>query len=74
MTILSKHQKRVVRLQKQKFKANAYWFIVCKAKRNLAWSNVDGWVSDDSYDLFDSTERTNLNLPMGGEWVDSGVA
>jgi hypothetical protein len=61
-------------MTKSEHKANVYWFIVCKAMRSLAWSNEFGWVSDDSYDLFDSDERARLRLPIGGEWVDTEIA
>lgn len=34
----------------------------------LAWSSRYGWVTDETYDLFNEQERRTLNLPMDGEW------
>ena len=39
-----------------------------KSNAGLAWSDSDGWVDDDSYDLFTFQERDDMELPPGGEW------
>lgn len=33
------------------------------------WSNEDGWVDQDSADLFSRDEQTYLTLPVEGYWV-----
>ena len=35
----------------------------------LYWSNVDGWGSRSTADVFTNAERRRLTLPMGGKWV-----
>lgn len=35
----------------------------------LFWSNTDGWVDDDNFDVFTLEESEELNLPIEGQWV-----
>lgn len=49
----------------------SYWFIVCSEKRNLAWSNTQGWVEGEDFDLFTDEEKAEMRLPLGGEWQEA---
>ena len=36
----------------------------------LLWSNLDGWISGNSFDIFSFSEMENFNLPIEGKWVE----
>lgn len=35
----------------------------------LLWSNTDGWVDDDNFDVFSLEESEELFLPVEGQWA-----
>jgi hypothetical protein len=35
----------------------------------LLWSNTNGWVDDEDFDLFTLEESETLKLPLEGQWV-----
>jgi hypothetical protein len=37
----------------------------------LYWSNSFGWTNLLSCDVFTEQEQLDLNLPLGGEWVEA---
>ena len=48
---------------------NNYFAIVCIKNPELLWSNTNGWVDDEDFDLFTMQETETLNLPLEGEWI-----
>ena len=48
-------------------KTNVRYHILNIEDKTLRWSNSDGWV-ESGYTIFNSTQRNNVFLPMGGEW------
>jgi hypothetical protein len=45
------------------------YVIRCITDHSLLWSNTDGWVDDDCFDVFTLEETESLNLPLEGEWA-----
>ena len=43
--------------------------IINSQNNNDMWSNSHGWTGEQDFDLFTETEKTTLNLPIGGAWV-----
>jgi hypothetical protein len=41
-----------------------------ETNEHLYWNNDIGWVDFCSSDTFTKAEMWDLNLPMGGEWVE----
>lgn len=37
--------------------------------KSLYWNNKDGWIDEESADIFYSEGLPKFNLPIGGEWV-----
>jgi hypothetical protein len=48
---------------------NNYFAITCINNPELLWSNTDGWVEDENFDMFTLEETETLNLPIEGEWI-----
>ena len=43
--------------------------IINKNDSELFWSNTDGWIDGDNFDVFTAEETEHLNLPIEGEWI-----
>ena len=50
--------------------ANKMYIIASNTESDLFWSNEIGWVDVNSATQFSSDDRFNLNLPIGGDWVE----
>jgi len=46
-----------------------YFAITCINNSELLWSNTDGWVEGEDFDMFTLEETETLNLPTEGQWV-----
>lgn len=44
-------------------------WAIQNTQTGLWWSNEWGWGSRDGRELFDGRERRELNLPIGGKWI-----
>lgn len=48
---------------------NNYFAIICITNPKLLWSNTDGWVENENFDMFTLEETETLNLPIEGKWI-----
>lgn len=44
------------------------WVIYNRRDASLVWSNADGWIEGEGFDVFTHCEVLRYNLPIGGAW------